>query len=178
MVDAAATAVNPCARYLAGRRRQCVRRPLRKLNVRELSRAFTTPTVTMTQIRATAPAKAGFLLRLAAALPFLFGAAPAVAQMSVGAPSRWDVHNEDGPMDLHIEVTLVYVDPSTFTFYYTSVCKSSRTFMPLSSGYIVQSEEGCYAYSDDSGLWSEWVWRTDHYDKQGGSPAIRSYYPG
>lgn len=107
----------------------------------------------------------------------------AVAQRppALNGPAAWVIHNEAGPMVYEIVIAGWYPDFALGMIVYLTDTIDTTTGKVVGHGinYVPMEGDGTttYSWSDDSGLWSRWVWAGDHYNKVGGSPAVRSYWP-
>ncbi|MCB9885912.1 MAG: hypothetical protein H6838_10485 [Planctomycetes bacterium] len=118
---------------------------------------------------------------LALLLPILGISATLTAQNQPPAVDscNWQVHDQNGPIQYEIIVILAYTDALGIKYYVTGV-KDQTNNEIVSNGYIVEfpgNTRVLSAYSGDSQMWMEWHWNVNHYDKVGGTAAIRSYYP-
>jgi len=118
---------------------------------------------------------------ISAALLLSFLPTTLMAQDGPPAPESvtWEIHDENGSMGLQFEVALAFVDQYGFCYYLTAHWDEA-TESYVEDGYLIKPPgDGSLlaAYSFDSKLWYQWQWNSDHYDKVGGTTAIRSYYP-
>lgn len=122
-------------------------------------------------------------LTLAAHAFLLALPAAALAQNppAIQDPRAWSVHDQNGPTTYEIRVDIYYPDFVLGHWVYVTTSVDTSTGRDVGGGVVLVPIDGdgktCHAWSDDSGLWSRWVWDRNHYDKVGGSPATRSYHP-
>ena len=94
----------------------------------------------------------------------------------------WQIYDGEGnKMDYRIEVTYLFTDIFGLKWYHNDI-KSTITGQTVAEGLLVEPPAGpttLRAYSNDSGLSYNWVWNAmnNEYEKQGGSPAVRTYKP-
>lgn len=97
------------------------------------------------------------------------------------APRAWGVNDEAGPLPYELVIEAWYPDFTLGVIVFFDACIDTTTNRKVAEGRVCVPMNGdgttLYSYSSDSQLWSRWVWAGDHYDKVGGSPAVRSYWP-
>lgn len=95
---------------------------------------------------------------------------------------KWEIRDgNDEPIGYHAEYEIVGFDPWTGAVEYRFRVFNTRTGEDTGGyGYAYDPGFGGYVldvWSSDSGLNYEMHWDGDHYDKVGGSSAVRSYHP-
>jgi hypothetical protein len=123
--------------------------------------------------------------KLLLAFAFLIPVSLAAAQSEndqppplLDAPDHWQVHDANGAMDLRMDV--MFLCSVNGEDYYDIAVTGTINGQPYSSWAIAIDRgtgEVLDVYNGDSETWTEWHWNGDHYDKVGGTPNRRSYYP-
>ena len=128
--------------------------------------------------------------RALAVLIFAFTAALATAQGPTPSQApppaldscNWQIHNgSNQPMGYHVEFELVGISPLGSKIYTFRVIETrtgedtgiygAASTKPNGFGYALD------VWSSDSGNTYGWQWDGNHYDKVGGTSAVRSYHP-
>jgi hypothetical protein len=118
------------------------------------------------------------LVTFAAFLCIASAPRPTSAPPYLDGPSYWKIHNESGAMELRIDVQFVGNDG--ISDVYDLTITGTINGQPYSSwavAYDSTNGQVLNVYNGDSGLFTEWVWKEDHYEKRGGTPSRRAYYP-
>lgn len=111
---------------------------------------------------------------------FLFAASAASAQepsdtpeVPLSAPAHWEIHDQNGPIGVNLYVLASYEGVHVFMF-----AGEIRGQEIWGEGVASHQSGGGYSvWSSDSGNETQWVWDGDHYDKVGGTSAIREFHP-
>lgn len=105
--------------------------------------------------------------------------APAPAPPYLDEPDHWQIHDERGETPMRIDAELV-ASNDVCDVYYLTISGTTRDGVPVSNwamAYDWNNGQEIQVYNNDSGLWTVWEWRGDHYEKVGGTANQRTYHP-
>lgn len=93
-------------------------------------------------------------------------------------PDHWEIHGPNGATGF--EFTAEYWYSDEWCDVYVLEITGEVNGQPYSNVAVVfDCGDGTTldVWNGDSGNWTTWVWRSDHYKKQGGTNNVRTYHP-